>query len=220
MKLNFLLLLVFLCTISVHAQNDMKKYPEPEFASEVFYLKKDTVNLAIRLEKQSSKLDSKTKLGGFGGYESGYSIENSQSTVRIGHGHNLSFVYSTGVISEKKISSSSDSMMRANGIDPDAMGGMMQGFNNPFDNIILYKCETGNGKRKILMQKGGGMVSISKKIKSSEKFSFSVKKIREGYSELIIDKTLPAGEYAFCVPQRGSAGMSGDVVAYTFGIGL
>ena len=208
-----------LCSSLVFAQPDLKKYPEPEFANEVCYLKKDSVNLAIRLEKQSSKLDSKMKLGGFGGYESAYSIDHSQSPVRINHGDKLSFVFSTGAL-VKKEENNTDSVMKANSIDTDATNEMMQGFNNPIDNIILYKCETATGKRKIWMQKTGGAISISKKVKSSEKYTFSVKKIREGYSELIIDKTLPAGEYAFCVPQGGMGGMTGDVVVYAFGIGL
>lgn len=219
MKQHLLMLFALSCTITVFAQSELKKYPEPEFAKEVCYLKKDTVNLAIRLEKQSSKLDSKVKLGGFGGYESAYSIGHSQSPVRINHGDKLSFVFSTGA-SVKKKEDNTDSMMKASGIDTDAMSDMMQGFNNPFDNIILYKCETVTGKRKIWMQKSGGVISISKKMKSSEKYTFSVKKIREGYSELIIDKTLPAGEYAFCVPQGGAGGMTGDVIVYSFGIGL
>lgn len=53
------------------------------------------------------------------------------------------------------------------------------------------------------MQKSGGAFSLNKKIRSSEKYTFSIKKIREGYSELGIDKNLPAGEYAFSVPQNG-----------------
>jgi hypothetical protein len=108
-----------------------------------------------------------------------------------------------------------DSMMRANGMDPYMMSGMS---GNPSDMISLYKAETGKGKRKILMMKMGGMGFGSKKQTSSDKYTFSVRKVREGYWELVIDKTLPKGEYAFSIMGRGVSGMDGSTMLYAFGV--
>ncbi|MEP7230490.1 MAG: hypothetical protein ABI691_09580 [Ginsengibacter sp.] len=212
---KFLMALSFMYVYNItYAQ----QYPEPEFSNEVYYLEKDTVYKTIRLEKESAKLDAKMKMGGFGGMENGYSIDDSKSTVRITHGNNLSFIFSTGT-TVKVGSPLSDSLMNANGIDPEMMRNMADKMNNPLNNITLYKLETEKGKRKIIMQKSGGAVPFaSKKIKSSDKYTFSIKKIREGYSELVIDKTLPGGEYAFSVPQNGMGGMGGDITLFAFGI--
>ena len=51
MKQNFLSLLTILCTLSVCAQPELKKYPEPEFSKEVYYLKKDSEDIFIIKEK-------------------------------------------------------------------------------------------------------------------------------------------------------------------------
>ncbi|HEV8084502.1 MAG TPA: hypothetical protein VGP55_14945 [Chitinophagaceae bacterium] len=59
------------CSFAIHAQ----VYPEPEFSNEVSYLKKGNTITAVRLEKNTSKSETKTKLGGFGGFEYGYIIE-------------------------------------------------------------------------------------------------------------------------------------------------
>ena len=66
MKKYFLFAVVFFVAVSTWSQTDIKKYPEPEFSNEVYYLKKDSINIAVRLEKGTSKMDSKTKLGGWG----------------------------------------------------------------------------------------------------------------------------------------------------------
>ncbi len=212
---KFLMVLSFMYVYNIACA---QQYPEPEFSNEVYYLEKDTVYKTIRLEKESAKLDAKMKLGGFGGMENGYSIDESKSTVRITHGSNLSFIFFNGAPA-KAGSPQSDSLMNANGIDPEMMRNMADKMNNPLNNITLYKLETEKGKRKIIMQKSGGAVPFtSKKIKSSDKYTFSIKKIREGYSELVIDKTLPGGEYAFSVPQNGMGGMGGDVTLFAFGI--
>jgi hypothetical protein len=209
------LLISFLCGIAVlHAQ---KNYPEPEFTKEVYYLKKDSVYSVIRLEKDNSKMESKTKMGGFGGAESGYSMEGEKSAVRLTGGNNLSFVFSTGA-SARKSSPQMDSMMRANGMDPAMMqmGDMM----DPASMISLYKAESGKDKRKIVMQKTPGAMPFgSKKMKSGDKYSFSVKKIRDGYWELVIDKTLPKGEYAFAMMDMTSAGAGGmNTILFAFGV--
>ena len=104
-------------------------------------------------------------------------------------------------------------MMRANGVEPTMMNMRM----NPSDMITLYKAEEGKGKRKILMQKIGGAFG-SKKLQSSDKYTFSVKKIRNGYWELIVDKPLPRGEYAFSLMGMGTSSMDGSTTLYAFGI--
>ena len=113
MKKELILLPVFLGVASwLWAQPDKTKYPDPEFSKEVYFLKKDSVNSVVRLEKGSSKMDNKTKMGGMGGYEMGYTIDGSKSPTRLYSGNNLYFVFSTGA-SVKSSSSQSDSLMRA-----------------------------------------------------------------------------------------------------------
>ena len=89
-------------------------------------------------------------------------------------------------------------------MDPSMMNGMegMNVMGDPADMISLYKATSAKNKRKILMQKAGGAFG-GKKSQSSDKYTFSVKKIREGYWELVIDKPLPRGEYAFSMIGMG-----------------
>ena len=113
-----------------------------------------------------------------------------------------------------------DSMMRANGMDPamaQNMGDMMM---DPVSMISLYKAETGKDKRKIVMQKTPGAMPFgSKKMKSADKYSFSVKKIRDGYWELVIDKTLPKGEYVFTMmDMMGMSGGGYNSILFAFGV--
>ncbi|MGZ8559362.1 MAG: hypothetical protein ACXWWC_13550 [Chitinophagaceae bacterium] len=215
MKHFVLLITFFCCVFYLSAQT----YPEPEFSNEVYYLRKDSVNSLFRLEKGSSKMENKTKAGGFGGYEMGYVLDEEKSTVRLNKAPNLSFVFSTGATTTaRKYSPQEDSMMRANGMDPSMMSGMGRGGGmDPANNITLYKAESEKGKRKILMQKAGGAFG-GKKAQSSDKYTFSVKKIREGYWELVIDKPLPKGEYAFTATSYTSMSMDGSITLYTFGI--
>ena len=217
MKKELILLPVFLSAASwLWAQPDKTKYPDPEFSKEVYYLKKDSIHSLIRLEKESTKMESKTKMGGMGGYEMGYVLDGEKSTVRLNKRPDLSFVFSTGA-SVKSSSPEQDSMMRANGMDPSMMSGMggMGSMMDPANMITLYKAESAKGKRKILMQKAGGAFG-SKKNQSSDKYTFSVKKIREGYWELVIDKPLPKGEYVFSMMNMGS--MDGGTLLYAFAI--
>ncbi len=166
-------------------------------------------------------MEAKTKMGGLVGYENGYQIDSSKSSVRIGRGNGLSFIISTGEGAGQSSANNTDSMMKANGMDPSMMQGMMGGINDPVSSLVLYKVESEKGKRKILMQKSGGAMPFSnKKLQSSDKYSFSVKKIRAGYSELVIDKPLPKGEYAFTMMNTGMSctGMDGSITIFAFGI--
>jgi hypothetical protein len=57
----------------------------------------------------------------------------------------------------------------------------------------------------------------SHKIQSSDKYTFSARKIRDGYWELVIDKPLPKGEYAFTATGMGMDVMNGTVL-FAFGV--
>ncbi|MBL7739135.1 MAG: hypothetical protein JNK14_07940 [Chitinophagaceae bacterium] len=187
-------------------------YPDPEFTNEIYQYRKDSAVKLLRLEKGSSKMDTKMKMGGFGGAESGYTLEGEKSGVRISSGKGLlSFIISTGR-SGSGSSAQTDSMMRANGVDPSDMGGFGM---DPTQMISLYKTNGGKDSRKVLVQKSGGMFS-AKKTSSSDKYTFSVRKVREGYWELVIDKTLPKGEYAFTMMSMGN--MDGSLLLYAFGV--
>jgi len=212
---SFLHFALFVTLLS-KGQTNQTKYPEPEFSNEVYLLKKDSSNV-MRLEKGSSKMNTKTKMAGMGGAENGYLIDGERSTIRLSSGNGLSFIFSTGASPEKKSSPQADSIMRANGMDPAMMslGSMM----DPSQMIILYKVDIDKGDRKIyLMKTGGALPFASHKNKSSDKYSLSVKKIREGYWELIADKNLPKGEYAFTVTGMGMANMDGSVSIFAFAI--
>ena len=216
MKKYFLFFAPFLIVGAAWAQSNKTKYPEPEFAKEIYFLKKDSVTSVMRLEKASAKMDSKTKMGGLGGSESGYTWDGTKSTIRLNTRNNLSFVFSTGASASS--SNKQDSMMLANGMDPAMMQGMSSVM-DPTSTITLYKAESGNGKRKILMMKSPGAMPFgSKKMQSSDKYTFSVKKIREGYWELVIDKPLPKGEYAFTVMGMGMANMDGSTTLFAFAV--
>ena len=202
--------------IDAFAQTNNVLYPEPEYSNEVYLLKKDSSKV-MRLEKGSSKMNTKTKLGGMGGVENGYSIEGTKSSVRFPSGSGLTFIFSTGESPDKKSSPQADSMMRANGLDPSmiSMGSMM----DPSKMITLYKAESEKNERKIYLMKMGGAVPFAgSKNKSSDKYTLSIKKIREGYWEMIVDKTLPKGEYAFTVTGGTMASADGSVIIFAFAI--
>lgn len=216
--MKYLALPVVVLFCGVLTLNAQKNYPEPEFSKEVYYLKKDSVNSLVRLEKDNSKMESKIKMGGIGGSESGYTMDRERSTIRLKSGSNLSFVFSTGA-SARQSSPQTDSMMRANGMDPSMMQNM-SGMMDPVSMISLYKAERGKDKRKIVIQKNPGAMPFgSKKTKSADKYTFSVKKIREGYWELVIDKTLPGGEYIFTMMDIMSmSGGGGESLLFAFAV--
>ena len=198
------------------SQTSYTTYPEPEYSNEVYLLKKDS-NKVIRLEKGSSKMNTKTKLGGMGGMENGYAMEGTKSPVRLSSGTALTFVFSAGEAPDKKNSPQADSMMRANGLDPSmiSMGSMM----DPSKMITLYKAESEKNERKIYLMKTGAAAPFAgPKNKSSDKYTLSIKKIREGYWEMIVDKTLPKGEYAFTVMGGTMSNADGSVIIFAFAI--
>lgn len=187
-------------------------YPDPEFANEIYFLKKDNPYSLIRLEKGASKMETKTNM--IKGSEQGYSLDGTKSNVRIQGGNNLSFVFSTGTSSSSS-NSRSDSMMKANGVDSKMLN--LEGMMDPTNNITLYKMDIAKDQRKIYLMKQGGYFG-SHKNQSSDKYTFSLKKIRDGYWELVIDKPLPKGEYAFTTMGMGMPSMDGGMTLFAFGI--
>jgi len=186
-----------------------QSYPSPEFSNEVYFLKKESPYSLVRLEKSSAKQENKVSI--LKGSEFGYEIEGKSSPVRFLNGSNISFIYTTTTSSSSN--SKSDSTMRANGMDPNAM---MSFGNDPGSMITLYKLNPDGGSRKIYMQKQGGYFGNHKN-QTSDKYTFSLKKIRDGYWELVVDKPLPKGEYAFSMTGMGMD-MSGDHTVFAFGI--
>lgn len=211
-KYPVLFLIMLLIATGMMAQNAEKTYPQPEFSNEISWYNKEN-NSIVRLEKGISKMDTKTKAGGMGGAENSYSIEGDKSTVRLTSGDNLSFIYFTG--SSDLSSMASDSVMRANGLDPAAMrSGGMSG--DPSSNITLYAADASKNVRKVILMKVPGMFG-GKKLKSSDKQSFSVRKVKEGYWELVVDKPLKKGEYIFTIA-GGMGSMDGSTTLYAFGV--
>lgn len=204
--------LLLLCSFLICGQLLMAQtYPNPEFANEVYAYRKDS-NTLVRLEKDFAKMATKTKFGGMGGMDYGYAIDSERSTVRFGRDGGYSFVYWTGAGS----SGTSDSVMRANGMDPSMFSGMGT---DPSQMISLYQAESSKGKRNISLITAQGMGLLGKAKKESKKYSFSVKKIREGYYEMIIDKPLPKGEYAFILTASGTgSGMDGSYPVFAFAV--
>ena len=135
------------------------------------------------------------------------------SPVRFGNGDNISFIYSTATSSGSS-NSQSDSMMRANGIDPNTFNGFG---GDPSSMITLYKLDIDGGNRKIYLQKIGGYFGKHKN-QTSDKCTFSLKKIHDGYWELLVDKPLPKGEYAFSMMGMGMQDMDGSHTVFAFGI--
>jgi hypothetical protein len=216
MKKIFFSVISLLTTSILYSQT----YPDPEFTNEPYFVQKnDGAYKLVRLEKGTSTMETKTKFGGFGGSETEYTMDGGSSPVRIRAGANPSFIVSTGAGSSKGTSDHADSTMRANGVDPSLIQHAMGGMNDPASRFTLYKSEPGGGQRIILLAKNHTGPFASKKIKSSDKYSFSVKKIREGYWELIPDKMLAPGEYVFsALDVTGGSAKGPSVLLFAFGI--
>ena len=208
MKKALILVTGLLSTCCMLAQ----QYPDPEFVNEISVYNKD-INKIIRMEKGTSKMDSKVKLGGMGGSEMGYTIDDERSSVRLQKSGSYSFVYWSGASSAGL--TRQDSAAKANGYSPSMYAGI-PGM-DPSNSISLYKMETAKGSRKVILGGSGSMLSpFSKKNKESVKYPCSFKKVREGYYEIIVDKPLAVGEYGFVMMAMGS--LSGSVNIYAFGI--
>ena len=205
--MKYFIIPLLLISLNSFAQDDAAKYPLPEFSKEIYYLAKPDMKL-MRLEKEASSMNTKTRAGGFGGAEMGYFIEGNKSRVRLNTGEALSFIYYTGP--PRSMDPAADSTMRANGIDPSmsSFSGM-----DPSSLIQFYVAVPDKDKRKVLMAQGGG-IGFGKS-KNTAKYTYSLRQVKEGYYELLIDKTLPKGEYAFVV-----SGMTGDGSSLLFAFGI
>ncbi|MBC7873423.1 MAG: hypothetical protein H7Y01_05475 [Ferruginibacter sp.] len=167
-------------------------YPVPEYANEIYLVKKDPGITLLRLEKGSSKQEMKMKMMGMGGMDQGYELEGDRSPVRLQGGSNLVFLLYTG--SAGTSTAQSDSMMKANGMDPKTISEAMSMFTDPTKTTSLYDARPEKGKRRILLQSMG---LLGKSKKTATKYTVSIKKIQDGYYEMMVDKTLPRGEYSF-----------------------
>jgi len=92
---------------------------------------------------------------------------------------------------------------------------------SPIHHILSHciKSISKKGKEKYYYKAPGMNPFGSHKIKSSDKYTFSAKKIRDGYWELVIDKPLPQGEYAFTMMGVGAnMDMTGGMLVFAFGV--
>lgn len=218
MKKNLLLLLSLMMSYMFAVSQNLptgqagtkSSYPVPEYSNEIYLVKKENTIVLIRLEKGSSKQEMKMKMMGMGGMDQGYELDGEKSPVRLSNGSNLVFIFYTGNAAGST-SPEADSMMKANGMDPSLMSNPMSSMMDPTQNISLYNSRVENGKRKILLQSMGIM---GKSKKTATKYTLSIKKIKEGYYEMIVDKSLPKGEYAFVMMEMGSMDQSFSLFAF------
>lgn len=215
MKKQLLFSVAAICiAINLTAQIEAEKYPIPEYSNEINLLKKSDDSLTLqRLEKGSAKKEMKVKMMGMGGMDNGYELEGEKSTVRLSSGSNLVFIYYTGAVGATTSNPVSDSMMKANGIDMSAMSNPMSMMEDPAKTITLYNTQSAKGNRKIMLQSMGLM---GKSKKTSTVYTISIKKIKDSYYQMIVDKELPKGEYAFIL--MSGAAMDGSYPVFAFAV--
>jgi len=106
--------------------------------------------------------------------------------------------------------------MKANGMDPSEMKNGMDMMTDPSRNTTLYSMNEEKGNRKITIMAYQGMKLFGKSKKESTKYTLSIKKVMDGYYEMIVDKPLPRGEYAFVKMDFGSR--DGSYSLFAFGV--
>ena len=202
-----------LMNASSFAQNNTANYPEPEFMQEVYAFNKGA-NSLVRLEKESTTLETKTKAMGFGGSESAYNFKGEKSGVRFSTTQVPSFVFRLRQDMSGGNKSSKNDSVHSNPNMPDMsqLNSMMDEMMDPSKTIALYALDQRTGERALIMQSSGGR--FSKKSKTSDKMVMSFRKIKEGYYEIVIDKPLPKGEYAF----MNAMGGVNQTTMYLFGV--
>ena len=202
------------CSCFCFSQTSKRVYPEPEFLKEIYALNIQT-NTLTRLEKETSRLDTKVKLGGFGGSEYGYTVAGETSKIHFSSTQLPTFIYQ----SRKGNSSSAnkaDSSTRTGNDGMENTTQSVESMNAMFDedpsrSITLYALHTVKGERKLLVQNSG---SFGKGKKASSKYGISFKKVKDGYYEISVDKQLPKGEYAFMTTTMGTL----DATFFVFGV--
>lgn len=213
MKVQFLTIGIIVCS-SVIAQDNKRQYPTPEFENEIYCLNKEN-NSLIRLEKGNSGLKTKMKLAGFAGSESDFVIENEKSPVRIKESNSLSFIYFTHESKGEAAATPDTATNQNNSLS--AAFSAMEKMNDPSQTTSLYNAYPVQGNRDVVIQSGSGM-RILGKTKESKKYTFSVRKIRPGYLELVLNKPLPKGEYIFVVTGGFEINMDASATLFAFGI--
>jgi len=211
MKMNLFFLVTIICiSPGINAQD----YPVPEYSNEILLVKNDSAISLLRLEKAYSNQEMKMKMMGMGGMDQGYSTDGEKSTVRLTSGSNMIFIFYTGEPAAASTSAEADSAMKANGMDMSAIRSMSS-MMDPTQMISLYNMKAGKGKRKILTQSMGLM---GKSKSTATKYSLSIKKVKENYYEMKVDKSLPKGEYAFVMMDMSGPGMGQSYTLFAFGI--
>ena len=205
-KKLFFLIAILSCSVSMVAQD----YPVPEYGNEIYLVKKDSAITLMRLEKAYSNQEMKVKMMGMGGMDQGYSADGEKSTIRLSNGSSLLFIFFTGEPASASLSPEADSAMKANGMNMSSMSGMSS-MMDPSQMISLYNMKPGKDKRKILTQSMGLM---GKSKNTATKFALSIKKIKDNYFEIKVDKSLPKGEYAFVMMDMGGMGQSYTLFAF------
>jgi hypothetical protein len=191
--------LTLACCCICFSQTSKQFYPEPEFLKEVYALNTQSSSLT-RLEKETSRLDTKTKLGGFGGSEYAYTIPGETSKIHFSSSQLPSFIYqsrksnSSLAINNDSLNNPTQDLQLTNAMDVQYI--------DPSSTISLYALYAMKGERKLLVQASGGAFGKGKK--ASSKHTISFKKIKDGYYEISVDKQLPKGEYAFMTSTMGT----------------
>ena len=211
MKKYLLLFGCLMLSISLVAQ---MPYPIPEYANEIYLVKKDSNISLVRLEKAYSNQEMKVKMMGMGGMDQGYTTDGEKSTIRFSGGSSWVFLFYNGDPAADSSSSlaETDSAMKANGMDMKAFASISSMY-DPTQMISLYNMKSEKGKRKILTQSMGLM---GKSKRTATKFSLSIKKVKDNYYELKVDKPLPGGEYSFVIMDMGGMGQS--YILFAFGV--
>ncbi len=172
-------------------------------------------NTLLRLEKGNSELNTKLKLGGFAGSENSFEMENEKSPVQIKQSNSLSFIYYTAE-SQTAGKDSFDTDAKSDRTEQSVFSSW-ENMNNPSQTTSLYNSYPDQGTRKVVLQSGSG-IRLLGKTKESKKYSFTVRKIRPGYYELVIDKPLPKGEFMFVVMGGFEINIDGNVSLFAFEI--
>ena len=189
MKKHIVAYVLLCCSCFCFSQTSKKVYPEPEFLKEIYALNVES-NTLTRLEKETSRLDTKAKLGGFGGSEYGYTIPGETAKIHFTSARLPTFIYQTRKSNTSSLSNSDSSTIMITGE-----------YLDPSSTISLYGLYAVKGERKLLAQASG---AFGKGKKASTKYTISFKTIKDGYYEISVDKPLPKGEYAFMTTMMGT----------------
>ncbi len=203
-------LLLFTGAAIAQAHNNHQNYPQPEYANEIYFFDKTGSSL-VRLEKNSATMQSKARMGSA---ETSYTIDDVRSRVRLQGDKNLHFIFYLGD-DGGAASAEDDSAAKASGIDFSMMESLDK-YTNPVYNTTLFTMSEDKGNRKTVIQSTQGMRLLGKASKENTKYTFSIKKVKPGYYEMLVDKILPKGEYTFII--RDMMATDNSSLLFAFGI--